>query len=264
MNRMLVHANGTNKVVTRAGGNRMHGSVGSGGSSGWLANKPANYTTIVNDFGWNTDPTMSPGDHVIGGGWSCIYGDQFSPSPAWTTTLESDATEPVSPPLCFQWHYVIDTKSGYGTPYLTNTFAADDLYIAFTIWHDSNFEWNTISNKLLVVNPGNMYFQSRHDASNWWQVSFLDLPATYNTNLAVGTIPTGVWVNVEFLMKRHATLGEIHWWIDGVKIGEYTGINVPGSGSANDVSLPSTWGGATPNTTRDSYRRIGHIHIATP
>lgn len=73
MNRMLVHANGANKVVTRAGGNRMHGSGGdnSSDSSAWystdfseFANAAAIqsmswYTGIWQDTVWDTTDGMS-------------------------------------------------------------------------------------------------------------------------------------------------------------------------------------------------------------
>jgi hypothetical protein len=53
--------------------------------------------------------------------------------------------------------------------------------------------------------------------------------------------------------------------MNGVLVTSYTGINVPtGSGANQELKLDSTWGGQTGPTTRDSYRRIDHILIATP
>ena len=223
------------------------------------ANEPANYTTAYIDYGFDDDPSLGTGDHQIGSGWGLIYGDG-------TTSLEVDATAPVSPSNVFEWYYPtgLTTGTGVGNLYHTLPTGVSEFYIAFSIWHDSNFEWNTISNKLVIIEPGGIYFQTRHNATYWNFDIIGSGSLIYNPNMATGPDPTGQWVNIELQIKRGNPTGILRVWADGELITEYTDANISTSTTGQQLMIASTWGGATANKARDSYRRIDHIYVSHP
>ena len=71
-------------------------------------------------------------------------------------------------------------------------------------------------------------------------------------------ITVGAWEIVEMLAD--AAADNIKVWVNGEL---RTNQSVSLAGGWNQVKLASTWGGSTGPRTRDSYRWIDHVFVAT-
>lgn len=233
-------------------------SQGGGGEAGLYDNRPANYTTEISDYAFDEAVPGNNTDQSFGtGGWSMIGGADI--------TIESDATAPASPPEVLQWLYADGGTAGesVGNIYRSISTSISELYVAFSIWHDANFEWNTISNKLFYWEDGNIILQSRHN-DTFLSVFIGALDVSYDPN---GYDPVqsdfdGKWANIEYIIKR-GNPGLLKIWLNGVLVMNRA-VEVPAVSSFSELKIDSTWGGATANRTRDSFRRIDHILIAHP
>lgn len=224
--------------------------------AGLYPHRPASYTRVLTDYAMNDAP-IRVDDGPLGGGWGMYHGQGM--------TLVSDPTAPVSPPNVLQWNYGAGGSSGVGVGklYFRPPATATAFYVAFSIWHDPNFEWNSISNKLFYLEPGNILVQARHNAA-YLSIYIGAFDVVYDPN---GYVPTtadfnGRWARIEIVVRR-GTPGLIQVWLNGQLVSTYTG-DVPNPGGFNEISLDSTWGGATGPRTRNSMRRIDHVLIATP
>jgi hypothetical protein len=226
--------------------------------SGPHANRPVNYTTVISDYAFNDVPPASADAPMGTEGWNVVFASGGG------LTRETDPTAPISPTNVLQWHYGPGhtAGTGVGNVYREVDPSITEFYVAFSVWHDSNYEWNSISNKLFYIEPGNIILQSRHN--NEYLSVYIGQSDVNYAPTNPRPIPLGQWVNIEYQVKRGPS-GFIRVWMNGVLVTSYTGINVPaGDGQTQELKLDSTWGGQTGPTTRDSYRRIDHILIATP
>jgi hypothetical protein len=249
-----------------------------------LGNRPAGYTNVETDYGFSAAIPASYGDSSFGdgSGWYTVFNS------AGKTYRATDASASISPSYVLESEYTV----GQGTPTASAGFGKifrrpgpgkSAWYISFSIWHDENFEFNRVSNKMLAIWPrglGSQILESRHFSGDFLAWQFEDVAGVpyYRENTAFGSSLTdsffrGNWVNVEVEYKPGVTDGEIRVWAgrsdgsDGARgqlVSEYTGIYVPEINSANEISLDTTWGGGNGPTTRTSYRRIDHIYISHP
>ena len=224
--------------------------------TGFYANRPANYTKVVSDYAFGEVLPGNDADQPFGtGGWSMIGGSQI--------TRVSDPTAPVSSPYALQWQF--DPGAGgtsVGNVYRVISMNTNELYVAFSIWHDPNFEWNTISNKLLYWEDGNIILQSRHNDS-YLSLYIGAYDRVYDPN---GYQPRqsdfdGKWVNIEYIIKR-GNPGLLKVWMNGQLVSNHA-VQVPTLSSWSEMSINSTWGGGG-TRLRTSYRRIDHVLVATP
>lgn len=228
-------------------------------STGLYPNRPSTFTRIVTDYAMNALPpggTWADRSIGDGSGWGIVG----------NPTRVSDAGDPLSPSWVMQWTY----PAGQGTP--TTSFSAGkiyhslpnatEFYIAFSVWHDPSFEWNAVSNKLVMLFGENtdIAFQSRHNAT-YWNIIDQKNDVSYDPNVSPGTNPTGRWVKVEYQFRLGAG-GYLKMWTDGNLVHNRTGTNF--QNTANEIALDGTWGGGNGPSRRTSTRRIGHIFIATP
>lgn len=242
-----------------------------GASSPIYPNRPANYTTVITDYDFPTAiPTGGGGTIPDGSGWVAVNSNN-------TLVKASDAGDPISPSSVLQWTYV----SGQGTP--TNGTAFGHLfktmpsglsfYVAFSLFHDANFEWNAVSNKLFEFlgqrvggGAADFMIQTRVFGTYWTCTSqnALGDDVSYNLapNVAAGANPTGQWVKVEMLVTLGAS-GSLKIWVNEVLVSDYPS-QVFFTPAGAEFSLNSTWGGGSGPTTRDSTRKMGHIFIAQP
>ncbi|MHB1329217.1 MAG: hypothetical protein ACYC2K_13555, partial [Gemmatimonadales bacterium] len=221
-------------------------------SGGRYANRPANYTQVLSDYGFaDAIPVSQEGS--IGGGWS------VGRNRNGTVARVTDATAPVSPSTVLEWVFPAGFQAGgdVGIVFRRLPAGTSRIYVAFSLKHDSNFEWNTIANKLLYLEPGNVILESRA----WGHT----LPV-YNgargeviAPTVARAMPLGQWVHIEYLLD--ATTGRIQVWMDGQKLVDAT---TSLAGNWSELKLDSTWGGIGQTSTRTSRRWIDHIVVATP
>lgn len=228
----------------------------------WLENKPENYTTVLTDYSFDavipTGPDQPMGD---GSGWNVYY-----PTAARTTKRIVDTTGAVSPQHSVETLYETGDNRGVGKVkfYRSAASSITEFYVSIRVKWDSNYEWHPLSNKLLFLEPGNILLQSRYikNGTQWYNSFLINGTAYLPFNNM--PIPLGEWVTIEFIMKRSATAGEFHVWLNGVKTLEQTGINVPTTSSSQTLDINDTWGGDGVPRSRQSQRWIDHVYIAVP
>src|SRR3989344_2080469 len=212
------------------------------------ANRPASYTTTVTDYAFSDSvPATTQGS--IGGGWGISW------NAAGRTSIVTDATAPVSPSNVLQWKYDAGGSSGSGVGDVSHSLPnVNQVYWCVFIKHSSNFEWNSISNKLLYLEPGNLLLESR---------LFQNYLPIWRSNGYGGTttpLPLNTWTQVEWLVDSVNKRSMV--WRDGVL---ETDLSMPVlAGGYGEAKIASTWGGSTGPRTRDSYRWIDHVLIAIP
>jgi hypothetical protein len=221
--------------------------------TGPYANRPANYGKILTNYGFGDVPPAGAGLAYADGWYVNNYGEM---------DRVTDANAPVSPSSALQWTYERGGTSGTSVGIVYHQYPANttEFYVAFSLWHDSNFEWNTISNKLFYIEPGNIILESKTD--NDYLTVYIGATGTLYKATNPRTSPLGQWVNIELLVKR-GNPGVVKVWMNGTLVMDRTPA-VPGPGSYGELKLDSTWGGATSARTRDSFRRVDHSLIATP
>jgi len=193
---------------------------------------------------------------LMGGGWSVVY------NAGGSMARVSDPTAPVSPPYVLQWKYPAGHASGGGVGNLVHDLAgnASEVYVAFSMWHDSNFEWNSISNKMLYLEPGNILVESQ--VYGQALVGYIgSIGGIYYPSI-VQSWPMGGWASIEVQIRR-GTNGLLRVWKNGVLVLDRA-LSIPTTTSLQELKLDTTWGGQTGPKTRDSYRRIDHVFVATP
>ena len=57
--------------------------------------------------------------------------------------------------------------------------------------------------------------------------------------------------------------GKVEWWLDGVKVGSYGGLQfVSGAGTWESIEWSPTWGGTGGTVPADQYMWVDHIYIS--
>lgn len=222
-------------------------------TGGLYVNRPANYTTVLSDYAFNDSyPNGTATDQPVGGGWNLIYWLNGGIS---TVTKVSDPTGPISPSNVLQWKYYAGGPAGGVGDLYHSLPNVNRIYVAFALKHDANFEFNGVSNKLFYLEPGNFILQSRHD-NDWYSLYKGGTAYTPSINTP---ITKGTWEMVEILADGVA--GNVKVWINGQL---RTNQNISFTQAWNQMKLDSTWGGFSVPRTRDSYRWVDHIFVATP
>ncbi len=235
-------------------------------TSGWLAHKPANFTNVVADYGFNAPIPSASSDQPMGdgSGWHVYY-----PTGARTTTRVAGTPGEVSSQYAVETLYQAGDNSGVGkVKFYHDRISASvtEFYVALRVKWDSNYEWQSISNKLFYIEPGNIVLQSRHNSGGIQRYLSVYIGSGDTDHMPTNNvaIPLGEWVTIEYQVKRHATQGELHVWLNGVETMHRTGIFVPTTSSTQELDINDTWGGAGSPRTRDSRRWLDHVYIATP
>lgn len=237
-------------------------SVSGSTPTGWLANLPAGLS-VVTDYAFNAVIPTASSDQPMGdgSGWNVYY-----PTAARTTQRIVDTSGGVSPQYAMETLYESGDVSGVGKvklyiPSISSTVRK--FYVCMRIKYDSNYEWNTISNKLFYIEPGNIILQSCHNVGGTQYYGSVYISGTDHLPTNNVTWPLGEYMTVEYYVYRHATAGILQVWVNGVQTLNETNINVPIPSGTQEINLNDTWGGSTSARTRNSYRWMDHIYIAT-
>lgn len=88
-----------------------------------------------------------------------------------------------------------------------------------------------------------------------------------NVNRGV-TLARNTWYRVEILLRLNTPGqrdGEIHWWVDGTKLGQYTNIGYNAVGKRHDwwnVQWNPTYGSPQDVVAADQYMWIDHFYVS--
>jgi hypothetical protein len=220
------------------------------------ANRPTNFTNVESNFDFAEVPKSGMNEQPYAGGWSQIYGGNLA--------RVEDTSAPASAPYALQWTFPPGPGGGgVGNLFRILPAGKSEVYVAFSIWHDPNFEWNTVSNKLLYWESGNIILQSRHNGTYLsFYIGANDQVFDPNQQrVPVRADFDGRWANLEVLIRR-GNPGRLRVWLNGTLVIDHA-ANVPTTAGITELKLDSTWGGGG-TRTRTSYRRIDHILVATP
>lgn len=234
-------------------------------STGPYPHRPANYTTVI--------PGLNFSQAVPAGGGNERY--LASPSNAWSVIFDADGsggsnfsqvtdpTAPGSPADVWRLRFAAGTwSSGHSIGYLGRALpSVNEVYISFWIKWDPQFEFNTISTKLvrLQVPGGYVLIQARHSA-DYLRASDESIGQAYEPQN--GAQPAlGVWHQVEIQLIR-GDPGTVRVWVDGQLRTSYT--NLPVSGPFSTLSIDGHLGGGGMTKVRDSFYWLDDVFIATP
>ena len=206
--------------------------------------------------------------------------------------IVQDATAPRSPSGVMQFTYPAGFAGGAGPNSLERDWAAHTyktLYVSSWMKLSSNFYGHcgpeiTKTLHIWVSDGGNsggnkLYTNVRGCGtaalSAWVNLQGVvsggnfdgGSSAEFAPNLGQpATIVRGQWHRYELVIKGNsagAKDGTVDWWLDGVHVGSYTGIQyVPGAATWELMKWNPTWGGLGGIVPADFYESMDHIYIS--
>lgn len=254
-----------------------------------FANRSAAFPITETDYHFDTiiplAANINADDPLAdGSGWIQIFNNEDGTSGIPVMRRGSDATAPLNPPNVLECKYVAGTgspssSSGAGSLFRRNTASTSGWYFQFSMWHDANFPWNVVSNKLFglwnTAESGEQILESVHFANDCLAFQFEGVAGVpyYPANQAFGlaldkTMFQGTWWNVEIELFFGTTTGSLKVWagrfngadgLFGQTVSFYSGINVP---VGRQMHINTTWGGASGPIPRDGYRKHDQILAA--
>jgi len=198
-------------------------------------------------------------------------------------SVVADPTAPKSPPLVGQVTYPAGFGGGY-EPASTWLEGADALgytrlYLSFWVKLSSNWQGHSSGvNKIAFVwlhdNPV-VYFSEQGSGSGPLEAQLrlqnTPVPARNLTpNLAAVSLTRGEWHRWEVVLVVNTgdqANGEAHWWIDGVKVGEYRDVlygssTQPKAWGGPEISWMPIWGGIGDTVAQTMYMWMDHFYIS--
>jgi hypothetical protein len=198
-------------------------------------------------------------------------------------TLVTDLTAPKSAPLVGQITFPAGFGGGY-EPAATWTEGVDSrgftrMYLSFWVKLSSNWQGhNSGVNKIGFVwmhdNPV-VYFSEQGSGSGNLeaQLRLQNTPAparNLTPNLAAVSLTRGQWHRWEVVIVANTgdqANGEAHWWIDGVKVGEYRDVlygssTQPKAWGGPEISWMPIWGGIGDTVAQTMYMWMDHMYIS--
>lgn len=209
-------------------------------------------------------------------------------------SIVSDATAPKSPSSVGQMRYPVGLVGGYEPAVLGKTLPGTSTTLYASMWIKLSSNWvsnpsgvNKINH--IFINGVNRIYTSAQDATGGLQpqMRLQQLAGYYDANVqggqgsgnSVNLVPniagqTGVkvirgqWHRWEFVLyggSAGGADGTVEWWIDGVKVGRYTGIPFVANGGTNTwdwFQWNPTWGGLGGTISAAQYQWMDHLYIS--
>jgi chitodextrinase len=225
-------------------------------------NEPAGYTKI-------TERTFSSTSE---GSWSENSG----------YTIVSDTTAPQSVPYVAQDYYPAGfeagTSPGYAETYIDSA-NANRIYVSFWLklssnWYGHPSQVNKIGYAWISDTPVVIFDNSGVGTGDLVPIIHLqDLPygdgeRYLRPNLISPSYQRGQWHHWETVMILNTGSnadGEAHWWIDGVKVGQYTDVEYGSSSLSKIWSIVSwrpIWGGMGGTVPAGQYMWMDHYYVS--
>ena len=225
-------------------------------------NEPAGYS-LVSDRAFNA---------VSEDGWGNSGGGNIG--------IVGDGTAPMSPSNIMRVTYPAGYAAGDAPWHGAKTISGSrtELYYHWTIRHSANFQGNgSGTNKIGYVwihgNPA-VFFSAEGSGSGPLKAQFRlqntsDGRGQFPPNQGVsGEIVRGVWNEIEVQIVANTPgvrNGVARWWLNGVKVGEYTDILFAAAGQSNswqEISIYPIWGGVTGTVSSTMTLDFDNIYVS--
>jgi hypothetical protein len=206
--------------------------------------------------------------------WSALSSNGWSHlNRASQSRIVSDATAPHSPSSVLE-HVYPEGFVGGDEPAVdwTDLGGAPEIFVGFwwkpsSPWHGEGsginkvlFAYDASHTRDIVLTmhgpDGGPYYLEVY-AQNHPASSLGYLPQ----NVTQKAVRLGEWQRVE--MRMSVPDGVIRWWIDGVLVGQYTGLGLAGTGFG-EFQIAPTWGGGGSVKRQTDYFRYDHTYISGP
>jgi len=210
-------------------------------------------------------------------GWTNTGGSDY--------TIQSDANAPQSPSSVGQIRFPQGFGSGNAPAVLEKVWAGGikTLYVGFWLKLSSNWVGNDASvNKIFHfwIGDSNRLFLNAHGSGSgtltaevWLQRIVAGgnfdngTTADFAPNQAASaTITRGQWVHWEMVFTANSSGsadGKVEWWINGQKVGSYSGIQfISGAGTWQEMEWSPTYGGFGGPVPADQFMSIDHIRVS--
>jgi len=218
-------------------------------------------------------------------GFSALNEDGWTNTGSSYYSIQADATAPKSPTSVGQIKFAQGFGSGNAPAVLEKVWASGikTLYVSFWLKLSSNWVGNDAGvNKIFHfwIGDSNRLFLNAHGAGSskltaevWLQGITAGgnfdagKTADFGPNQGVsGEIVRGQWAHWEMVFTGNssgAKDGKVEWWIDGQKVGSYSGLQfVPGAGTWQEMEWSPTYGGGGSAVPVDQYMTIDHIRVS--
>jgi hypothetical protein len=232
-------------------------------------NEPAGYIQCAN-YGFDT---------ITGSGWTDPNGRIGNLSLNFVS-LDTDATAPKSPGTVLKWTYNPGAQVS-PVPYKQIYFsggAKKRIYIC--AWWKLSNPW-----EFHASGANKMFFVDSNQSSTENEIVFLiwgssasvarivlavqdpEVGVTREPNLTETRWTLGAYHKFEAVLIQNTgglANGEAHWWVDGVKNGQYTNVKYKSTGDAlfNKIKWQHYWGGQNDTKTITDFIHDDHIYVS--
>jgi uncharacterized protein YjdB len=228
----------------------------------WRGNEPTGMTSI-NERGFNSLAETA---------WGTMSGPG--------ATIVADATAPQSPSSTLHFNYPAGFAGG-GAPESSSMSIADYRVVYLSYWVKYSANWQghlTAINKqgyVWFANTPGFVIESEGIGSSQlhsrmaiqYAVRQPNSSGWYPQNLVPSAVFTrGQWDYVEIVLTGNssgAADGALEWWLNGVKVGSYTGIQWASSAALwNYVRIDPVWGGIGDVVSSSQYMALDHYYVS--
>jgi hypothetical protein len=216
------------------------------------------------------------------------WGDRGDPA----FSIVSDPTAPVSPSNIGQAVYSPGLPSGSGPISTSIVLPAGIRTLYVTYWMKMSPNWTAMSQATKVIffhiggstGSARVYSALRGTPTMGAEIDFQGMGTTGtgtnqaiswngypNQNTASSVVTRGQWVKWEIVLVANTPGqfdGTADWWMNGVRVGHYTGIGFSGAtetGVKNvwqAVDWNPTWGGAGVTPPANQYMWMDHFYVS--
>ena len=197
-------------------------------------------------------------------------------------TIVADATGPKSPGSIARILYPAGFAGGSSPAVLQRSVPFNQytrLYLSFWMRVSTNWQGHRTGtlkvHHMWSANKNRVVFTVEGAGSNpllpTIRLQGSDLPDSRSflwSNLSSNQVIRGRWHRVEVLIINSSVSkfdGEAHWWLDGVKVGQYTDIGYISTSAARFwelVQYSPTWGGQLDTVLQDQTLDMDHMYIS--
>lgn len=191
-----------------------------------------------------------------------------------------DATAPKSGPMVMQQVYPVGFPSGSAPAVAERQFTTPATQLYISVWLKLSANWDghvTGTNKMFyvwVAGKPKVFLSAEGAGAGPLEPQVrlqndLAQRGRLRPNLArTLLVQRGVWQRWELVLRANTpgqANGEVHWWIDGVKVSEYRDVQIVDAGESpnwEQFQWRPIWGGGGPAISQEQTLRFDHLYLS--